>query len=113
MHDTVSRIMSEGPQGLAALAKQYPCHRRAGSLTPQALWRWATRGIKTPDGRTVRLEVIKLAGRYLSSAKAVERFITSQSEGIPPIPLPTPSRSPSKRQRAATAAAEMLAEVGI
>src|SRR6476469_11040300 len=61
----VSQILSEGPEGLATLANRLPSSRRAGSLTPQALWRWATRGIRLPNGRVVRLETVRVAGRFL------------------------------------------------
>lgn len=113
MHDTVSRILTEGPQGLAALAAAIPSHRRDSHLTPQALWRWAVRGIRLADGRVVRLETVRVAGRYLSSRAAVERFVRAQSEPTDPTPLPAASRSPARRQRASDRAAEQLDAAGI
>ena len=109
----VSQILNENPEGLAALAKRLPSSRRNGSLTPQALWRWATRGIRLPDGRVVRLETCRVAGRFLSSAAAVERFVTAQNQPLDPTPLPSPARSATKRQRADASAAELLERVGI
>jgi len=44
-------------------------------LNVSTLWRWALRG-----NRGVKLECLKLGGRYLSSIPAVERFAVSCAE---------------------------------
>ena len=108
----VSQILAEDPEGFAALAKRIPSNRRQGPLTSQALWRWATRGVRRPDGQVVKLEVVRVAGRFLSSWSAVERFISAQNQ-TPEVPTPAPTRSAGKRQRDAERAAAMLEEVGI
>jgi hypothetical protein len=108
----VSQILNEGAEGFTVLAKRIPSSRRAGPLTPQALWRWATKGIRRPDGQVVKLEVVRVAGRFLSSWPAVERFIQAQNEAAE-VAMPAVSRSARKRQRDDARAAEMLEEVGI
>jgi hypothetical protein len=107
-----STILYENPQGLASLARQVPSRRRDGPLTPQCLWRWATRGIRLQDGRTVRLEAVRVAGRFLSSLPALERFIAAQNEPIDVPPLPNAVRGQSKRSAASAKAAEKLEAEG-
>lgn len=107
-----STILHENPQGFASLARRFPSHRRDGHITPQCLWRWATRGVRLQDGRTVRLKAIKVAGRFLSSLSAIERFVAAQNEPIDGPPLPTLVRSLAKRSAASARAAEKLEEDG-
>ena len=37
--------------------------------------RWAVEGVQGPDGRPVRLEMIRRGGRLFTSSAAVERFV--------------------------------------
>lgn len=108
-----SSILREDPKGFAHLARSLPSNRRDGTLTPQCLWRWATRGVRTRDGRTVRLEAIWVAGKFRSSLAAIERFVAAQNESLETPCLPQPSRSVLKRARASEVAAEELEAEGI
>lgn len=108
-----TRILDENPEGLTALAKRLPGSRREGNLSSQAVWRWVVRGIKLPDGRVVKLEVLRIAGRYLSSAAALRRFAEAQNDQMEPMPLPASVRSASKRQREDSRAEQLLQQAGI
>jgi hypothetical protein len=109
---TVSRILYENPEGFSTLCKQFRSSRRSGeTLRPQTLWRWATKGVKLTDGTVVKLEVIKCAGRFLSSMASIERFLEAQNPDA--ITLPVPTRTADKRERASNRAAETLAAAGI
>jgi hypothetical protein len=82
-------------------------------LSTQAVWRWAVKGIKLPDGRVVKLETLKLAGRYMTSIEALERFIAAQNEPVTNPPVFDDIRSRSARERQSDRAAEFLTEKGI
>jgi hypothetical protein len=109
---STQQILSEDPLGLSALAKRIRSNRRQGSVTPQALWRWAVRGIQMPDGQLVRLEVIRLAGRYLTSWAAFERFVAAQQTNGGGAVMPAPTRSPAKRERSSKKAEHILTRAG-
>jgi hypothetical protein len=108
------RLLSEDLIALSALASRIKSHRRqGGSVTAVAVWRWASHGLSRPDGTKVKLEVVKFAGRFLTSWPAYLRFVEAQQDAAEPASLPTPARSPSKRQRAAEVADEVLNLAGI
>jgi hypothetical protein len=61
----------------------------------------------------VRLEAIRLGGRWLTSREALQRFIerlTPDLDAVKPAPVP---RSPGKRQRASEHAAQQLEKMGL
>jgi hypothetical protein len=109
----MSNLSLEAKVLLSVLAREIPSHRTDKGLHPQALWRWATHGVRCPDGRVVKLEVIRLAGRYYSSREALARFIEAQQDLPVVAELPAPARTPTKRQRASEKAAEVLETAGI
>jgi hypothetical protein len=64
--------------------------------------------VRLPDGTVVRLEAIRVAGRFLTSVEAVHRFIARQQADASPVveaaaaEIPTTtsnSRTPAKRAR--------------
>jgi hypothetical protein len=115
MADSVSqhieRLISEGPIGMAETGRMLgsfrggrPCH----SSTPA---RWCLSGVKLADGRTLRLEHYRTAGRLMTSRAALIRFLAAQQ-----VPVDVPDvapRSPAERRRAVNAAAEELKRLGV
>jgi hypothetical protein len=69
-------------------------------------------GVRLPDGRIVRLEAARLSGRWLTSERAIERFLAAQT---PTIDTPTPAtpRTPTRRQRDSEKAAKELEALGV
>jgi hypothetical protein len=69
-------------------------------------------GAPGPDGRRVRLEAVRLGGRWLTSAEALARF----AERLPPRlgveEAPAP-RTPARRQKASERAEKELERAGI
>lgn len=108
----VERILSEGPIGMSAAARLYGTFRGGRPTHPTTPTRHHLRGVTLPDGRVVRLEAVRIAGRLMTSRAAVARFITAQQPDEEPAVAPAP-RSPSARRRASEAAAEQLARAGI
>jgi hypothetical protein len=108
----MSTLLNEQLISLSQLAARIKSHRRQGSLSTQAIWRWVTRGLMLPDGRMVKLESVRLAGRFLTSWPAFQRFLVAQTPGEAEV-LPVPTRSPAKRKRAGELAGQALKSAGI
>lgn len=77
---------------------------------PSTLWRWARRGC-----RGVRLETLRLGGRFVTSVEALDRFGKALAEqDLPDRPAPTPRANTSRqRQRSIQQAENVLAKGGI
>jgi hypothetical protein len=65
---------------LAAVGRQFPGAHGCPAVNATTVRRWATKGSKTPDGRLVTLETIRLGARVLTSGPAVVRFVMALSE---------------------------------
>lgn len=104
----IERLVAEGPIGMTATARMLgtfrggkPCH----ATTPT---RWCLSGVKLSDGRTLRLEHYRTAGRLMTSRAAVLRFLAAQQVD-PPSQL---NRSPAQRTLDAEAAGRELESKG-
>jgi hypothetical protein len=79
------------------------------------VFRWVLRGVRGPDGRMVKLQALRLGGKYITSREALQRFAeaTTPNElldnGRPRITR----RSPAQRQKASERAERELREMGI
>jgi hypothetical protein len=95
---------------LTQAARMLPNSRRGRPVHLSCIYRWILDGVKTPQGK-VRLEAVRLGGRWLTSAEALQRFAAAQTPDLadrPPLP-----RSPSSRRRASERAEEQLRRIGI
>ncbi len=105
-----TEILSGGGLTLPAAAKILPPHRGEGECTSHVtLWRWVTVGARAADGRTVKLEAVRLGSRWLTSRPAIGRFMAALTVDAPAT---TPDHTASERQRAAEAAARRLEAAG-
>jgi hypothetical protein len=106
-------LRHETLMGLAQAARRLPSGRSDRPVSPSTVFRWVHDGVKLPDGKIVRLEAIRLGGRWLTSVEALERFAVAQTprldETSEPPGLP---RSPSVRRRASQRAATELESAG-
>jgi hypothetical protein len=107
-------MLNETLLTLAQAAKRFPSESRIGHLDPATLWRWATRGVRLSDGRRLKLETIKLAGRFLTSEQALQRFVAAQNDAPPDAPLPDSRPRPKSKKKLSRAeeAGRRLAELG-
>jgi hypothetical protein len=97
--------------GLRQLAEHVPPLRKGHPVNPSTLFRWIHDGVKLDDGSVVRLEGLRLHGRWLSSLEALQRFLLAQTPTLDePGPLP---RTPTARRRASDRAAAELDRIGI
>ena len=70
-------------------ARRLPSLRKGRPVSPATIWRWATRGVRTRGGVTVRLEILKLGGTCCTSDEALARFFQALSAD----PTDEPGRS--------------------
>jgi hypothetical protein len=105
----VNDITRETMLSLAQAARRFPPARRGRPVTASAIWRWCRRGTRLPGGG-VRLECVRLSGRWITSVEAISRFVAQQTPAMENDP---PPRSPGRRQRASERAAVELRRQGI
>lgn len=96
---------------LPAAGRQFPAHRGTGTVDPSTVFRWVTRGSKTANGRLVKLEAVRVGGRWLTSRDAVTRFVAALTDLVT-SPEPAASRTPTERTRASAAAGRKLQQMG-
>ena len=97
--------------GFSALAPQVPGHRNNTHVNSSTLFRWATKGVRTPIG-LVRLEAVRLGTAWKSSLEAVARFSAKLTEAsLPSDEVPPAAPTPKQRSRAVQTAHRELAEV--
>src|SRR5262245_51788545 len=107
-----AEVLNGSALSLSKAARQFPSFRQNRPVAPSTVFRWIRFGVLLPDGRRVRLEAIRLGGRWLTSAQAIERFIACQTPQFSDGPVSTP-RTVRQRQRAAERAGEELEQMGI
>jgi hypothetical protein len=92
------------------IAKLVP-GRGGKPIDPATVWRWSRVGVRAPDGTMVKLECIKIGGRFCSSREALDRFIAATNE---PAHSPTLlSRTPARRKPSSERAVAKLAKAGV
>jgi hypothetical protein len=90
---------------------------RIGELEPIAdagfasIWRWITKGLPAPDGQRVRLEAIRVGGKWVTSREAFERFCEALTPRFADSRPPPPT--PSERSHASDRAEKKLEAFGI
>jgi hypothetical protein len=100
---------------LADATRRIPPARSGKRSHFSTLLRWVTKGTAGPDGRTIHLEALRVGGRWMTSAEALQRFfvaLTPRLEEEPPEP-PAPPPTPTQRQRAHHAAEKRLQRIGL
>jgi hypothetical protein len=105
-------LTAESLMSLAQAARQLPPGRRGRPVGLSCVLRWVLHGVPGPDGRRVRLEAVRLGGRWVTSREAIQRFaerLTPLVEGAPAAA----SRTPERRRRASERAAAKLEHLGI
>jgi hypothetical protein len=106
-------LTTETPLPLNEAVKFIPPARNGKATHFGTVLRWILSGCKDPDGRTVRLEALRLGGRWMTSREAIQRFaeaLTPQLESAPTLVKPRPA---TKRQRESERAAAALNGMGV
>jgi hypothetical protein len=105
-------LSAETPLPLTAAAKMVPPARSGKRTHLSTLLRWIIRGVKNPNGEIVRLEAVRLGGRWVTSQDALQRFAERLTPRIEGAPAAVP-RTPERRRRASERAAAELERQGI
>jgi hypothetical protein len=106
-------LLSEELISLAQAASRIPPYRKRRT-NPSTIFRWLTQGIKMPSGEMLRLEGIRLAGRWLTSSQALTRFLETQNAACNPVISDAPKpRTPTQRERASAQAGKELEAMGV
>jgi hypothetical protein len=80
-------------------------------MTLSGVLRWVLKGARSPSGQQIRLEAIRLGGRWVTSRQAIQRF----AEALTPTfaEMPPQSRKPTAQQLASERAGRELALRGV
>lgn len=104
-------LANERTISLAAAARMLPPGRRGRPVNLSTILRWVLDGVRLPNGARIRLEAIRLGGRWITSVEAMERFAARQTPDLDAEP-PKLARTPAARNRASEAARKRLEKVG-
>jgi hypothetical protein len=110
--DLIHDLTQETLLSLAQAARRFPPYRLGRPVSPSCVWRWCRHGVKVPGFGVVKLECIRVSGRWLTSEQAISRFVAAQTPPDKIEATPTP-RTPTQRQRASEKAARELDRIGI
>jgi hypothetical protein len=105
-------LSAEASITLAEACRLIPPSRRGKRTHLSTLLRWILSGAKAPGGQTVRLEALRLGGRWVTSREAIQRFAERLTPRIDEA-LTLSSRTATQRQRANDRAARELEKRGI
>lgn len=106
-------IKSETLLTLSQAARILPSSRLGRPVTLSCVLRWVLRGLKVPGGNVVRLEAIRLGGKWITSQEALQRFADRQTPCLDAAGEVSQVRSAGQRSRANARAAAELAKIGI
>jgi hypothetical protein len=113
----VINLENETTVSLSQVARRLPPGRRGRPVTISCILRWILDGVRLPSGEVVRLEAVRLGGRWLTTLEAVARFADRQTPKLTDAAAPVPSgaalRAPARRQRESERAADELTRIGI
>jgi Protein of unknown function (DUF1580) len=105
-------LNAETTLSLSQAARLLPPGRRGRPVTLSCVLRWVLTGTKAPSGEVIRLEALRLGGRWVTSREALQRFAERLTPRVGTKPAPSP-RSPAQRRRAGERAARELENLGI
>jgi hypothetical protein len=86
-------------------------HSYGKSVSRQAWWRRALKGVKGPSGEMIRLATILIGRERYTSQAAIDAFIAAQNAETAGNSIA--ESSPMQRQRQSEAAGRELAEMGV
>jgi hypothetical protein len=102
----------ETPLPLKSATALVPPGRSGQRTHPSTLLRWIVRGAKAPSGDRVRLEAVRLGGKWVTSREAIQRFAEQLTPRFDSERLRAP-RTPAQRRRADERADRELKENGL
>ena len=107
-----TEVLSGSGLSLAQAARRFPPFRNNKPIAPSTVFRWISSGVRLPGGTRIRLEAVRLGGRYLVSEESIVRFIQAQTPNFDAAPTTLP-RTLSQCEKDAECAAKELENLGI
>jgi hypothetical protein len=109
----ISRELLDG-KGLylAQAAKLLPRYRRDRPVSPSTLFRWIHDGVRLKNGERLRLEAVRISGKFVTTQQALSRFLDQQSTDTARS-LPTIRTSSQRAKAQQLAAARLETDFGI
>jgi hypothetical protein len=96
----LSEIEAGQGETLKQAALRVPPVRQGRPVTLSCLLRWVTLGVPGPDGGRVKLEAGRLAGKWITTAAALRRFVAAQTPSLSLDCQPTPApRAQAQRRK--------------
>src|SRR5262249_5169792 len=108
----MDHVLAEEMLTLAQVPRHLPPGRGGRPVTLGCVLRWVLQGARGPGGERVRLEAVRLGGRWITSKQALVRFAERLTPGFPE-PQVEVRRTFARRQRASARAAAELERQGI
>jgi hypothetical protein len=105
-------LSTENLVSLTEAARLLPPARDGRPVHTSCILRWCLRGARSPAGSRVRLEAVRLGGRWVTSKQAIQRFADRLTPQLGDAPTTTP-RTPAARRRASERAEKQLEKLGI
>ena len=100
-------LATETLVALAEGTRLIPPARNGRRCHLSTLLRWIQKGARAPDGTLVRLEAIRLGGRWMTTREALQRFAERLTPRLGSEARPTMCADADRRQAAARAALEL------
>jgi hypothetical protein len=105
-------LRNEKTLNLTAAARMLPPGRRGRPVSLSCVLRWVLDGVRLRSGDIVRLEAVRLGGRWITSVEALERFADRLTPRLSDASVSAPP-TPGQRRRAAAAAEQELDQLGL
>jgi hypothetical protein len=105
-------LSTESPISLNEAARSVPPSRSAKRTHLSTILRWILKGAKAPSGEIVKLEALRLGGKWITTREALQRFAEALTPDLQAEPPQSP-RSSTARQSASQRAAQELDRIGI
>lgn len=105
-------VANESCLSLAQAAKLIPAGRQGRPTSMATVFRWVLMGAQGPGGQRIRLEAVRMGGRWITSKEALQRFaerLTPRFDDGPGVKM----RTPLQRKRALERAERELERAGI
>jgi hypothetical protein len=104
-------VLHEQLISIAEASRRFPNHRGVGTIRTTTVWRWISRGVRLSDGTVLKLEAVRVAGRWLTSHEAVTRFVERQNPSLAQV-QPEVKAKKSRPSKRAEEAGRRLAALG-
>jgi hypothetical protein len=106
-------ITTEDTLTLIDASKILPRGRNGARPQLSTLLRWVIDGVRSLDGRLVRLEAVRRGRKWITSRQALKRFVAALTPAPSDSSASPPYRTPKQRERASERAARELDKAGL